>query len=68
MSNKLKLLQDSLSMSSRHEIRAFWTSETTHFAVEQPSINLRVSVRQPLKNRDRDLQKYANCFCAQRIK
>ena len=33
-----------------HEKRVFRASETTHFAIGQPSINLRVSVGQPVKN------------------
>ena len=31
------------------EIREFRVSETTYFAVEQPSINLRASIGQPVK-------------------
>ena len=33
-----------------HEIRTFRASETTYSAVGQPSINLRVSIGQPVKN------------------
>ena len=45
------------------EFRAF---ETTHFAVGQPSINLRVPSDNQSKI-DKDLQQYANCFCTRRI-
>ena len=32
------------------EMRAFRASETTYFAVGQPSINLRASIKQPVKH------------------
>ena len=37
-------------LNTGHEITAFRASETTHFAARQPSIILRVSIRQPVKN------------------
>ena len=54
-------------MKTGHEIRAFRASETTHLSSDNP-VSISGFLFDNQSKIDKKLQKYANCFCARRIK